>query len=539
MSRVPLGLTIRRGGCRSECPRCGGGRTLRPAEPFAGLMMKLSAQTVGLMGMLSVLAACEKTDAPGSGGAARREAAPARSVRVTRVEARPMERLLQVVGTLSAHEEATVAAQVAGQIERAYVDVGDRTRAGQRMASIDTSAYQALVRQAAANLARAQARADNVRADAARGSSSWRRTASRRPASWTRRWPRPPRPRAEVKAAEAAAAIARLNLERSQVKAPFDGAVAERIASSRRLRGDRRAHRSGWCRSTRSACACRCPSASRPPCAWASRCGSPSRATARRHVGKVARIAPAIRESDRVLQVEADIPNQGGLRAGLFARAEIVISDQRPGAERAAPGAGHLRRPGEGRAGQGGKAIEKTVVTGRRGDGWIEIVSGLAAGDVGGPRARRPAHRPGGARHRAAAAGRRRRRRRQLLSRPRGQAAMQRLAEICIRRPVFAMMIILTLVVVGMAGYMHAWGWTASPRWTCPSCASTPGWRAPRRPRWSRRSRSPSRRWSTPSRASTSCARSTARARPSWWPPSTSTATSTWPPRTCATGCPP
>jgi HAE1 family hydrophobic/amphiphilic exporter-1 len=31
---------------------------------------------------------------------------------------------------------------------------------------------------------------------------------------------------------------------------------------------------------------------------------------------------------------------------------------------------------------------------------------------------------------------------------------MQRLAEICIRRPVFAMMIILTLVVVGMAGYL-------------------------------------------------------------------------------------
>jgi HAE1 family hydrophobic/amphiphilic exporter-1 len=32
---------------------------------------------------------------------------------------------------------------------------------------------------------------------------------------------------------------------------------------------------------------------------------------------------------------------------------------------------------------------------------------------------------------------------------------MQKLAEICIRRPVFAMMIILTLVVVGVAGYLH------------------------------------------------------------------------------------
>ena len=32
---------------------------------------------------------------------------------------------------------------------------------------------------------------------------------------------------------------------------------------------------------------------------------------------------------------------------------------------------------------------------------------------------------------------------------------MQKLAEICIRRPVFATMLILALVVVGAAGYMH------------------------------------------------------------------------------------
>src|SRR5574341_2098899 len=32
---------------------------------------------------------------------------------------------------------------------------------------------------------------------------------------------------------------------------------------------------------------------------------------------------------------------------------------------------------------------------------------------------------------------------------------MQKLAEICIRRPVFASMLILSLVVVGIAGYLH------------------------------------------------------------------------------------
>ena len=32
---------------------------------------------------------------------------------------------------------------------------------------------------------------------------------------------------------------------------------------------------------------------------------------------------------------------------------------------------------------------------------------------------------------------------------------MQKLAEICIRRPVFATMIVMSLVVVGIAGYLH------------------------------------------------------------------------------------
>ena len=32
---------------------------------------------------------------------------------------------------------------------------------------------------------------------------------------------------------------------------------------------------------------------------------------------------------------------------------------------------------------------------------------------------------------------------------------MQKLAEICIRRPVFATMIVMTLVVVGTVGYLH------------------------------------------------------------------------------------
>jgi RND family efflux transporter MFP subunit len=341
--------------------------------------MMLGARTLGPLGLFSVfwLLACgSKTEAP----AGARPVGATRSVKVTRVEARPMERLLQVVGTLSAHEEATVAAQVAGQIERAYLDVGDRAKAGQRMASIDTSAYQALVRQAQANLARMQARASNVGQTLRRVQELEKNRFA--PASeLDQAVAEAAQAQAEVKSAEAAAAIARLNLERSQVKAPFDGAVADRIASI----GDYVAVGAPIFRLVQVdplRLRLQVPERESTPV----RLGQPVRVTiegdSERHVGKVSRIAPAIRETDRVLQVEADIPNQGGLRAGLFARAEIVISDRDQALSvppRALVTFAGLEKVVLVKA---GKAVEKTVVTGRRGEGWIEIVSGISAGDV-------------------------------------------------------------------------------------------------------------------------------------------------------------
>jgi multidrug efflux pump subunit AcrA (membrane-fusion protein) len=57
-------------------------------------------------------------------------AAGARPVQVVAASRRPMERALQVVGTLAAREEASIAAQVAGQLEKHYVELGDRVQAG-------------------------------------------------------------------------------------------------------------------------------------------------------------------------------------------------------------------------------------------------------------------------------------------------------------------------------------------------------------------------------------------------------------------------
>jgi RND family efflux transporter MFP subunit len=291
-----------------------------------------------------------------------------------------MERALHVVGTLSAHEEVTVAAQVAGQIEKFHVDLGDRVAAGQEMALIDTTSYEALARASAANLAKATAAAANVSRNLKRiqelqkdkiASSSELDQATADAASAS----------AEVKAVEAADAIARLNLERSRVKAPFDGAVAQRISGvGGYVAIGTPILRFVWTDPLRL------------------RVDVPERESINVRVGqtvrvslegdtnvyngKLSRVAPAIREADRMLPVEADVPAQGALRAGLFTRAQIIVSERDEAIS--VPAAALIVFAGLEKVVivKDGKAAEKVVSTGRRGADWVELISGLGAGET-------------------------------------------------------------------------------------------------------------------------------------------------------------
>jgi membrane fusion protein (multidrug efflux system) len=156
---------------------------------------------------------------------------PAVPVTVGTVTAVPVDRTLPVVGTLYAKDEATVAAEVEGRVERTLVDFGDRVTSGQLLAEIDTQSYGALARQADANVARARAAAANAEQNLRRLQELQKEKIASA-SELDQALAEAEKARAEVKAAEAAAAIADLNLERSKVKAPFDAAVAERVASA-------------------------------------------------------------------------------------------------------------------------------------------------------------------------------------------------------------------------------------------------------------------------------------------------------------------
>ena len=152
-------------------------------------------------------------------------------ITVTSAKVIPMDRTLPIVGTLFAKDEATVAAQVDGQVEKTKVDFGDRLTNGQEIASIDTTSYQAQANQTTANLAKAKASALNAEQSLKRVQSLQKEKISAE-SELDKAIADAQQARAEVQAAEAANAIAELNLQRSHVRAPFDSAVAERVGSA-------------------------------------------------------------------------------------------------------------------------------------------------------------------------------------------------------------------------------------------------------------------------------------------------------------------
>jgi HlyD family secretion protein len=152
-------------------------------------------------------------------------------ITVACVESVPLDRVIPVVGTLFAKDEATLAAEVEGRVEKTLVEFGDRINEGQLLAQIDTTTYEALARQATANLTRARATGLNAEQSLKR-IQELRKQSIAPESDLDAAVAEAEQARATVKAAEATEAVALLNLQRSKVKAPFDAAVAERIASA-------------------------------------------------------------------------------------------------------------------------------------------------------------------------------------------------------------------------------------------------------------------------------------------------------------------
>lgn len=164
---------------------------------------------------------------------------PELSAAVELIEVAPTSLPVRVraLGVMVAAREVTVIPEVSGRITERHrnLEPGGRVRAGEELVKIDPRDYEAAVDQAAAVLERA--RFDLALEEGRRtvAEAEWSRLGAEVPSSeagraLALREPHLRAARAALVAAESALERARLNLERTSVRAPFDAIVLEKGA---------------------------------------------------------------------------------------------------------------------------------------------------------------------------------------------------------------------------------------------------------------------------------------------------------------------
>jgi RND family efflux transporter MFP subunit len=372
--------------------------------------------------LAATLAGCgEHAQARQQSAAAKAGTAQPRKVQLVKVERRKLARSVQVSGTLAADEQVTVSAKVSGRLESIAVDLGTAVKRGQAIAQLEPTDYRLRAEQALSALGQArallglppegdgdeskvdvdatslvrqaQASYEEARANFERNKSLLDQrliavadfdTAK---AAFLRAETAVATARDEIRNRQATVRqrsfelrAARQQLADTVVRSPLDGVVQQRLALAGeylqagagvativnvdplRLRAD-------------------VPERDAPQVHVGQEVRVTVDGVAQVQQGKVARLAPALSEQNRTLAIEAEIANPGTLRPGSFARAEIAID----GGDEVAvvPQSALLSFAGIDKliVVEHGKAVEKPVVTGRHQDEWVEIVSGIAAGD--------------------------------------------------------------------------------------------------------------------------------------------------------------
>lgn len=161
---------------------------------------------------------------------AKRSAGKDAAVPVTLAEVKevPWERTLIIVGALLPNQEARIAAEVEGRIEQALAEVGDVVKQGRELAQIDTASYQGMVNLWTANLAKAQANAD-MQTDNLERLRQLKKSGAVSPTDFDQAVAAHKQALADVGATKAQLGAANTALRRSLARAPFDGAITERL----------------------------------------------------------------------------------------------------------------------------------------------------------------------------------------------------------------------------------------------------------------------------------------------------------------------
>ena len=378
-------------------------------------MRPRSIRVVALAALLAMAGACSKSDSPKSAASTN----AVRSVRVALAEVRPMERVVTVTGLLLADEAATLSVKIGGRLKTLSVDIGSVVKRGDVIAQVEPRDYELRLQQASAALSQARATVglplegtddqfDPEKTSAVKEANAVLNEATRNrdrvlklsqqgvlstsdldtvEAAYTIALNRYEAAGEEARTRQAVLAqrraefdLSKQQLNDTSLRSPFDGAIQSRLANV----GEFLPAGSPVVRLVKTdPLRLRLEVSERD--AAAVQLNQRVRLTAEGdtniYTGTLTRVSPAIDEQTRMLLVEADVRNDGSLRPGLFSRAKIVTRENEEGI--AVPEQALIVFAGIEKVVvvQEGKALEKMVSTGRRGPGWLEIVTGLKAGE--------------------------------------------------------------------------------------------------------------------------------------------------------------
>jgi RND family efflux transporter MFP subunit len=373
-----------------------------------------------LFASLALLSIACKSDYPASSSRNRpSDSKSAKQVKTARVEETPFGEAVTVNGTLAAFDQTTASVKVPGRLRSITIDLGSVVRRGQVIAQVEQQDYNLRVQQAEAALAQARARLglspdgrddkvspeqtgtvrqaravlDEARANRDRSSSLVEQGVVARSefdtadATYKVAVSRYQDAIEEIRNRQALLAqrrselsLARQQLADTAVYAPLDGVVVEKRASV----GEYLAAGAPIVNIVRmDPLRLRAEVPERD--ARNVRSGQNVRVTidgdTNVYVGQIMRLSPVIAQQTRMLVVEADVRNNGNLRPGAFARAEIVTDDAKMAVT--VPNNSIVTFAGIEKVilVQNGRALEKPVTTGRRNAESTEIISGVNVGD--------------------------------------------------------------------------------------------------------------------------------------------------------------
>jgi len=376
---------------------------------------------IALLVALAFFSASCKSDYPASGKAASPDSkTQPRQVKTAKVIEMPVGETVTVNGSLAAYDRVTVGMKVPGRLQTITVDLGSVVHKGQSVAQLEQQDYKLRVQQNEAALAQARARL-GLSPDGADDRITAEQTGTVRQAKAVLDDSKLKRDRAaklveqgvvsraELDTADSdykvalsryqdaleeirnrqgllaqrrsELALAKQQLADTIVYAPMDGVVQEKKASvgeylasgapvvdlvrinPLRLRAEvpeRESHNIRNGQSVRVTVE-----------------GDPNS-----YLGYIKRLSPTISEQNRVLAVEADVPNNGSLRPGAFVRAEIVTNQSNMAVT--VPTNAIVTFAGIDKVivVEDGKAVEKVVTVGRRGSDWVEIKAGVNVGQT-------------------------------------------------------------------------------------------------------------------------------------------------------------